>query len=120
MHLSKTIGLIVCSACVALGATARGLAGESVNLAPVNGAISSERTPSPSDLELAERVRSALHSSLVYDGHIDVSAIHGDVILDGIVLDDWDLINAIRIANDAAKPHRVIDKLTIEVAGARR
>jgi hypothetical protein len=52
-----------------------------------------------------------------YDTHVEVSVERGNVILSGLVFSDWDLRDAIRIASDAAKPHRVIDSLNIVEGG---
>jgi osmotically-inducible protein OsmY len=72
------------------------------------------------DGRLAERVKSALRADpYVYDRHIDVSVQDGNVVLSGFVLGDWDLLHAVRIASNAAKPHRVIDELDIEEGGRR-
>jgi osmotically-inducible protein OsmY len=70
--------------------------------------------------DLAERVRSALLAApYLYDRYIDVSVREGHVVLTGFVFSDWDLHDALRIASDAAKPHRVIDDLSIEEGGRR-
>jgi osmotically-inducible protein OsmY len=87
-----------------------GLEGTPSNL---TGAVSAEG-------DLAERVRSALQAApYLYDRHIDVSVRDGQVVLTGFVFSDWDLHDALRIASDAAKPHRVIDDLYIEEGGRR-
>jgi hypothetical protein len=39
--------------------------------------------------------------------------------LQGFVFSDWDLIDAIRIANKAAGDGRVVNALSIEVGGRR-
>jgi osmotically-inducible protein OsmY len=70
------------------------------------------------DAAVAERVRSALHRDPFFlDTHVDVSARNGVVTLSGFVFSDWDLMDAIRIANVAARPNRVIDNLQIEIGG---
>lgn len=84
--------------------------------APSDGPRAARDTPTG----LADRVRNALHSApYLYDGHVEVSVENGNVVLNGFVLSEWDLLDTIRIANDAAKPHRVIDNLSIEVGGRR-
>jgi osmotically-inducible protein OsmY len=67
---------------------------------------------------VVDRVRSALEAApYLYDRHIDVSVREGNVILTGFVFSDWDLRDALRIAESAAKPHRVIDGLHLEEGG---
>lgn len=73
------------------------------------------------DGQLSQRVQTALHTdSYFYDAHTNVSIKNGDVVLSGIVFDDWDLRNAIRIASQAAGNRRVIDDLSIVVGGGGR
>ena len=82
----------------------------------VGGAVDTE----PAADRLAERVRSALQAAPYFlDRHVDVSVRDGNVILTGFVFSDWDLRDALRIAADAARPHRVIDDLRIEEGGRR-
>jgi hypothetical protein len=72
------------------------------------------------EIALAERVRSALDAApYIYDRHVDVSVQNGNVVLTGFVFSDWDLFDTLRVARQAAKPHRVIDGLHIEVGGRR-
>jgi len=61
-----------------------------------------------------DRVRFALaEDPYFYDGHVVVSARHGNVVLRGIVFSDWDLMDALRIANRAAAGARVVNELTL-------
>jgi osmotically-inducible protein OsmY len=48
-----------------------------------------------------------------------VSVKNGVIVLHGFVFSDWDLRDAIRIANRAAGGNRVVDELAIEVGGRR-
>jgi osmotically-inducible protein OsmY len=70
--------------------------------------------------ELRERVQAALHSDpFFYDAHVTVSVEKGNVLLEGFVFSDWDLLDALRIAKRAAGNSRVIDNLSIEVGGRK-
>jgi hypothetical protein len=74
----------------------------------------------PADEELRERVRAALHADpYFYDQHVTVSIEKGAVVLRGFVFSDWDLREAIRIADHAAGGRRVIDDLSIKQGGRR-
>jgi osmotically-inducible protein OsmY len=86
----------------------------------------SAAVPAPSgtavltDGELARRVKGALHDApYFYDEHVTVSVEHGAVVLRGIVFSDSDLVDAIRIASNAAGDRKVVDDLSIERNGRR-
>jgi osmotically-inducible protein OsmY len=67
---------------------------------------------------LASQVRAALRADRYLDDeHIYVSVENGVVTLRGLVFDDWDLQNAMRIARKAAGNRLVIDNLSIEEGG---
>jgi osmotically-inducible protein OsmY len=66
------------------------------------------------------RVETALQlDPYFYDAHVSVLLVKGVVVLQGFVFSDWDLIDAIRIANKAAGDGRVVNALSIEVGGRR-
>lgn len=72
------------------------------------------------DQQLQLKVENALRSDpYFYDRHVHVLMEHGNVVLRGIVLSEWDLRDAIRIATKAAGGRRVIDDLTLELGGLR-
>jgi osmotically-inducible protein OsmY len=72
------------------------------------------------DQQLQLKVENALRSDpYFYDRHVDVLVEHGNVVLRGFVLSEWDLRDAIRIATKAAGGRRVIDDLTLELGGRR-
>lgn len=72
------------------------------------------------DGELMKRVKAALHADpYFYDEHVTVSVEQGLVVLHGFVFSEWDLRDAIRIANKAAGDKRVIDNLSIQQGGRR-
>ena len=71
--------------------------------------------PSAADQQLADNVQAALHADpYLYDKHIEVSIVHGDVALRGFVSNYEDLINAKKIAIKAANGRRVVDYLSIK------
>jgi osmotically-inducible protein OsmY len=73
-----------------------------------------------SDLDLAEKVQTALQSDpYINDTHIKVSAEGGTVYLRGFVMGAWDLMDAIRIAHRVAGGARVIDELSIQLGGRK-
>jgi osmotically-inducible protein OsmY len=75
---------------------------------------------SVTDDELMQRVKTALHTDpYFYDEHVTVSVENGDVVLRGFVTSDWDIRDALRIANKAAGGRRVIDDLSIKLGGSR-
>jgi osmotically-inducible protein OsmY len=74
----------------------------------------------PADEELKERVQAALHAApYFYDQHVTVSVEKGVLVLRGFVFSDWDLQEAMRIADQAAGHRRVIDELSIKQGGRR-
>jgi osmotically-inducible protein OsmY len=118
--------------CTYLGAMVCGLGG----FAPPAGAQNAispvvSRSDSPADSathesdsvtdnELGQRVKTALHTDpYFYDEHVTVSVENGDVVLRGFVSSDWDIRDALRIANKAAGGRRVIDNLSIKLGGSR-
>jgi len=80
---------------------------------------STQSADSIADEKLEKRVQVALHSDpYFYDRHVTVSVDNGAVVLQGFVSSEWDLLDAIRIANKAAGDSRVIDDLSIKLGGA--
>ncbi len=79
-----------------------------------------QQLASAADQQLKNDVDNALSSDpYFYGAHVSVSVRNGTVVLRGFVFSDWDLRDAIRIATRAAGGRRVVDDLTIEVAGRR-
>jgi hypothetical protein len=52
-----------------------------------------------------------------YDGHVTVTIENGVATLRGIVFDDWDMRQAMRISRRIAGVKRVINDLDIETGG---
>jgi osmotically-inducible protein OsmY len=72
------------------------------------------------DNDLQLRVSNALHSDpYLYARHIEVSVKDGNVVLNGFVTNDWELDKAVKVATEAAKPHKVIDHLELKEGGKR-
>jgi osmotically-inducible protein OsmY len=78
-------------------------------------------TPSMlADQQLQEKITDALESDrYFYSAHVNVSVRNGVIVLHGFVFSDWDLRDAIKIANRAAAGNLVVDDLAIEVGGRR-
>ncbi len=83
--------------------------------------VSAAEGPAKSlDEQLQIKVETALQSDpYFYGAHVTVSVEDGTVALHGFVFSDWDLRDAIRIANKASDGCRVVNNLTIEVGGRR-
>lgn len=97
---------------------AAGLAGLALSACGAVGAY--EERAGAEDQQLKDKVDNALSSDpYFYGAHVTVSVENGNVVLRGFVFSDWDLRDAIRIATRAAGGRRVVDDLTIEVAGRR-
>ena len=110
---SRLVGTAL-AASIALGAQSSWGIGGAHWVDPVAAA------PASAESQLAERVKSALDAApYLYDEHVDVSVRDGKVVLTGFVFSDWDLLDTLRVARQAAKPYRVIDELHIEVGGRR-
>jgi osmotically-inducible protein OsmY len=70
------------------------------------------------DAKIKEEVEEALHSDpLFYDAHVTVTTKNGVVTLEGIVFDDWDLRQAMRISKRVAGVKRVVNDLEIKLGG---
>lgn len=68
-----------------------------------------------SDAQLAARVKTALDvSPSFYAEHVDVSIENGDVVLNGFVQNNRELLDAIDIATKAADGRKVINLLSIK------
>jgi hypothetical protein len=129
MNIARNKRILVISAfgsiVVGLTGFAPGTRAQSVAAPPLNPqdavtAPSTRSANSAADETLRKRVKDALHADpYFYDEHVTVSVEKGDVVLRGFVTSDWDLLNAIRIANKAAGGRRVIDNLSIKLGGSR-
>lgn len=70
------------------------------------------------DQVLKEQVETVLHDDpYFYDEHVTVTLRNGVATLQGIVFDDWDLRNAIRLARRVPGVKRVINDLEIKLGG---
>jgi osmotically-inducible protein OsmY len=91
-----------------------------LNRSDSGGDSATQGSASVADDELRQRVKTALHADpYFYDEHVTVSVEDGDVVLRGFVSSDWDIRDAIRIANKAAGGRRVVDNLAIKLGGSR-
>jgi hypothetical protein len=86
---------------------------------PARGGVAASAAAESADAARL-RVETALRlDPYFYDAHVNVLLKKGVVVLEGFVFSDWDLIQAIRIANKAAGGARVVNSLSIEVGGRR-
>ena len=118
--------LLLIAWCLAAGAPAANAqadAAKAVAGTPAAGARPvAATTPAAgtTDEELAEKVHTALQSDKYFYGkHVTVSVEKGDVVLSGFVLTDWDMRDAVRIAQKAAGDRRVVNNLSLKVGGRR-
>jgi osmotically-inducible protein OsmY len=70
------------------------------------------------DAEVRERVEAAMHTDPYFlDDHVTVTVKNGIVILEGIVSDPWDLLDATRIARKIPGVKSVFNNLDLEENG---
>jgi osmotically-inducible protein OsmY len=81
--------------------------------------VTAKRLQEPvADAELTKRVAAALHNDrYFYDEHVTVTVKNGVATLQGMVFDEWDLRQAIRLARRAAGVKRVVNDLEIKLGG---
>jgi osmotically-inducible protein OsmY len=110
----------VLASCWALQAGAQSASSPSERSARAITTSASSAAESAVDEARRLRVETALRlDPYFYDAHVSVLLVKGVVVLQGFVFSDWDLIDAIRIANKAAGDGRVVNALSIEVGGRR-
>ena len=70
------------------------------------------------DETIKRQVETALQSDpFFYDEHVTVTIRNGVVTLQGMVFDDWDLRNALRIGRKVPGVKRVVNDLEIKLGG---
>jgi osmotically-inducible protein OsmY len=70
------------------------------------------------DETIRRQVETALQSDpFFYDEHVTVTIRNGVVTLQGMVFDDWDLRNALRIGRKVPGVKRVVNDLEIKLGG---
>jgi len=70
------------------------------------------------DDKMKQQVQEALHSdAFFYDEHVTVTIKDGVATLRGIVFDDWDLRQAMRIARKIPGVRRVVNDLELSQGG---
>ncbi len=70
------------------------------------------------DEKMKGQVEEALHSdAFFYDAHVIVTIKNGVATLRGIVFDDWDLRQAMRISKRVPGVKRVVNDLELELGG---
>jgi osmotically-inducible protein OsmY len=77
-----------------------------------------KRSDPAADEKTKQQVEEALHSdAFFYDEHVTVTVQDGVATLRGIVFDDWDLRQAMRIARRIPGVRRVLNDLEISQGG---
>jgi hypothetical protein len=81
--------------------------------------VTAKRRSDPvADETVKIQVEEALHSdAFFYDEHVTVTIKNGVATLRGIVFDDWDLRQAMRISRKVAGVKRVVNDLEIKLGG---
>lgn len=81
--------------------------------------VTAKRRADPAaDEKMKAQVEEALHSDVFFYGeHVTVAIENGVATLRGIVFDDWDMRQAMRISRRIAGVKRVINDLEIESGG---
>ena len=117
------VALLIAGCLAAAASAANAQADDAKAVAPATGTTPvAATTPAPgsADEQLAEKVHTALQSDKYFFGkHVTVSVEKGDVVLHGFVLTEWDMRDAVRIAQKAAGDHRVVNNLSLKVGGRR-
>jgi osmotically-inducible protein OsmY len=77
--------------------------------------VTAKRRPDPvADEKLTKQVEAALHSDpYFFDEHVTVTVKNGVALLEGVVFDEWDERQAIRIAKKIAGVKRVVTDFDI-------
>jgi hypothetical protein len=81
--------------------------------------VTAKRQPDPAaDARLQVRVETALAADAYFNSeHVSVTVLNGVATLHGIIFDDWDLRNAMRISRRIPGVRRVVNDLEIKLGG---
>jgi osmotically-inducible protein OsmY len=105
-------------ACPAFLARADGVAAPANTRLDAIVVTAKKRSDPVPDEKMKQQVEEALHSdAYFYDGHVTVTIKDGVATLQGIVFDDWDLRQAMRIARKVPGVRRVVNDLEIKLGG---
>jgi osmotically-inducible protein OsmY len=111
--LAGMVGGLICLATLAGAQTAPNTG----RLEPIV-VTAKRRSDGVADEKMKKQVEEALHSDpFFYDEHVTVTIENGVATLRGMVFDDWDMRQAIRISRRIAGVKRVINDLDIESGG---
>jgi osmotically-inducible protein OsmY len=119
----SSVRLALCGACGGLLCWACSAGAQNVPAAAVERlepiVVTAKKRSDPAvEEKVRKQVETALRSdSFFYDGHVTVTIKDGVVTLQGMVFDDWDLRQALRISKRIAGVRRVINDLEIELGG---
>jgi osmotically-inducible protein OsmY len=117
LKLSSCVNTLLCviaggSICLATSAGAQNVrAPDGSRLEPI--VVTAIRRSDPvADEKMKTQVEEAMHSDPVfYDEHVTVTVKNGVATLSGMVFDDWDMRQAMRISRKIAGVKRVINDL---------
>lgn len=115
--LSSSVNTLLCliaggSICLSTSAGAQNArTPEASRLEPI--VVTAKRRSDPvADEKMKTQVEEAMHSDPVfYDEHVTVTVKNGVATLSGMVFDDWDMRQAMRISRKIAGVKRVINDL---------
>ena len=111
--LAGMVGGLICSATPAGAQNAPNTG----RLEPIM-VTATRRSDPVADEKMKTQVEEALHSDpFFYDEHVTVTVENGVATLRGMVFDDWDMRQAMRISRRIAGVKRVINDLDIETGG---
>jgi len=114
----QVISILALIACAGALARADGIAKLADTRLDAIVVTAKKRPDAAADERVKRQVESALHSDpFFYDGHVTVTAVNGVITLQGMVFDDWDLRNALRISRKIPGVRRVINDLEIKLGG---
>jgi osmotically-inducible protein OsmY len=115
MSASLSAVLLASPLCFCTPANADASADRKLNEIVVTGKRASDPA---ADARLAVQVESALAADLYFNSaHVYVTVSNGIATLHGIVFDDWDLRNAIRLSRRIPGVKRVVNDLEIKLGG---
>jgi len=81
--------------------------------------VTAKRQPDPAaDARLQRQVESVLAADFYFNSdHVSVTVLNGVATLHGIIFDEWDLRNALRISRRIPGVRRVVNDLEIKLGG---
>jgi osmotically-inducible protein OsmY len=115
--LSSSVNTLLCliaggSICLAASAVAQNVRAPDASRLESIVVTAKRRSDPVADEKMKTQVEEAMHSDPVfYDEHVTVTVKNGVATLSGMVFDDWDMRQAMRISRRIAGVKRVINDL---------